>query len=113
MNQGKTVFAQLMSVLPYYEFNKCVDRYKGNYRVRSFDCRQHFYVMGFAQLSYRESLREIETCLQCCLLPNLNCHLHQIFLNNSLFYLYHVIMQQISLPGLLFSWPYSADRSII
>jgi len=64
MNQGKTVFAQLMSVLPYYEFNKCVDRYKGNYRVRSFDCRQHFYVMGFAQLTYRESLREIETCLQ-------------------------------------------------
>ncbi len=64
MNQGKTVFAQLMSVLPYYEFNKCVDRYKGNYRVRTFDCRQHFFTMGFAQLTYRESLREIETCLQ-------------------------------------------------
>ena len=64
MNQGKTVFAQLMSVLPYHEFNKCVHRYKGNYRVRTFDCRQHFYVMGFAQLTYRESLRDIETCLQ-------------------------------------------------
>ncbi len=64
MNQGKTVFAQLMSFLPHYEFNKCVNRYKGNYRVRTFDCRQHFYVMGFAQLTYRESLRDIETCLQ-------------------------------------------------
>jgi hypothetical protein len=64
MNQGKTVFAQMMSFLSNYEFNKCVDRYKGNYRVRTFDCRQHFYVMGFAQLTYRESLRDIETCLQ-------------------------------------------------
>jgi hypothetical protein len=64
MNQGKTVFAQLMSLLPYHEFNKCVNRYKGNYRVRTFDCRQHLYVMGFAQLTYRESLRDIETCLQ-------------------------------------------------
>jgi len=64
MNQGKTVFAQMMSFLSSYEFNKCVDRYKGNYRVRSFDCRQHFYVMSFAQLTYRESLRDIETCLE-------------------------------------------------
>lgn len=64
MNQGKTVFAQMMSFLSSYEFNKCVNRYKGNYRVRSFDCRQHFYVMGFAQLTYRESLRDIETCLE-------------------------------------------------
>ena len=39
MNQGKTVFAQLMSVLPYHEFNQCVHRYKGNYRIRTFDCR--------------------------------------------------------------------------
>jgi len=64
MNQGKTVFAQLMSFLPHYEFNKCVNQYKGNHRVRTFDCRQHFYVMGFSQLTYRESLRDIETCLQ-------------------------------------------------
>lgn len=63
MNQGKTVFAQLMSFLPVYEFNKCVDRYKGNYRVRSFTCCEHFYVMSFAQLTYRESLRDIEACL--------------------------------------------------
>lgn len=62
MNSGKYVFAQLMSMLPNYEFNKCVTRYNGNYRVRSFTCREHFYVMSFAQLTYRESLRDIETC---------------------------------------------------
>ena len=63
MNIGKTVFAQIMSFLPDYEFNKCVDKYKGNHRVRSFTCKEHFYVMGFAQLTYRESLRDIESCL--------------------------------------------------
>ncbi len=64
MNQGKTVFAQLMSFLSDYEFNKCVNRYKGNYRVKYFTCREQFYVMSFAQLTYRESLRDIEACLK-------------------------------------------------
>jgi hypothetical protein len=64
MNQGNTVFAQLMAFLPSYEFDKCVDRYQGNHRVRTFSCREHFYVMCFAQLTSRESLRDIETCLQ-------------------------------------------------
>jgi hypothetical protein len=50
MNTGKTVFSQLMTMLPEYEFDKCVARYKGNYRVRNFTCRDHFYVMSFAQL---------------------------------------------------------------
>jgi len=63
MNQGRTVFAQLMSFLPEYEFNKCVDRYKGDYKVKTFTCREHFYVMSFAQLTFRESLRDIEACL--------------------------------------------------
>ena len=63
MNTGKTVFAQLMSLLPDYEFNKCVKKYKGNHRVRNFTCKEHLYVMGFAQLTYRESLRDIESCL--------------------------------------------------
>ena len=63
MNTGKTVFAQLMTMLPEYEFDKCVARYKGNYRVRNFSCRDHFYVMSFAQLTRRESLRDIENCL--------------------------------------------------
>lgn len=64
MNTGKTVFAQLMSFLPTYEFNKCVEKYKGNHSVRNFTCKEHFYVMGFAQLTYRESLRDIESCLK-------------------------------------------------
>ena len=64
MNTGKTVFAQLMSFFSDYEFNKCVDKYKGNYKVRTFSCRDHFYVMSFAQLTYRESLRDIEACLK-------------------------------------------------
>jgi len=64
MNKEKTVFAQLMAFIPDYEFNKCVDKYKGNYKVRTFRCRSHFYVMSFAQLTYRESLRDIEVCLK-------------------------------------------------
>jgi transposase len=63
MNLGKTVFAQLMSIIPNHEFNKCVARYNGNYRVKEFNCKEHFLVMSFAQLTYRESLRDIESCL--------------------------------------------------
>jgi len=63
MNNEKTVFAQLMTMMPEYEFDKCVDRYKGNYRVHNFSCRDHFYIMSFAQLTQRESLRDIENCL--------------------------------------------------
>jgi hypothetical protein len=63
MNSGKSVFAQLMSLIPWYEFNKCVDRYGGDYKVQSFTTRQQFLVMSLAQLSRRESLRDIESCL--------------------------------------------------
>ena len=63
MNQGKTIFAQIMSSISKYEFEKCVERYKGNYKVQSFTCLEHFYVMCFAQLTYRESLRDIAACL--------------------------------------------------
>jgi len=64
MNEGRTVFAQLMDELPKYEFNKCVHRYRGNHRVRSLPTYQQFLVLAFAQLTYRESLRDIETCLR-------------------------------------------------
>jgi hypothetical protein len=64
MNTGKTMFAQLMSFFPDCEFNKCVTKYNGNYKVRTFTCREHFYVMSFARLTCRESLRDIETCLK-------------------------------------------------
>ena len=52
-----------MSYLPKYEFNKCVSRYRGNHKVKSFTCREQFLCMAFAQITYRESLREIVTCL--------------------------------------------------
>jgi hypothetical protein len=63
MNQGKTILSQLLSFLPKYEFDKCVKRYQGNYKVKTFTCWEQFIVMGFAQLTYRESLRDIEACL--------------------------------------------------
>ena len=67
MYTGKTVFAQLMKFMPEYEFQKCVDHYQGDYRVRKLTCREHFLVMSFAQLTGRESLRDIENCLDCFL----------------------------------------------
>jgi hypothetical protein len=63
MNVGKSVFAQLMSLVPWYEFGKCVDRYSGDYKVQKFTTRQQFLVMSLAQLTRRESLRDIESCL--------------------------------------------------
>jgi Domain of unknown function (DUF4372)/Transposase DDE domain len=64
MNSGRTVFSQLMDYLPTYEFQKCVNRYSGDYRSRSLSCRDQFLAIAFAQLTYRESLRDIETCLR-------------------------------------------------
>ena len=64
MNCGKTIFAQLMDFLPIYEFHQCVQRYHGNYKMKSFSCWDQFLCMAFAQLTYRESLRDIETCLR-------------------------------------------------
>jgi hypothetical protein len=63
MNEGRTVFAQLMAEFPKYEFDKCVSRYRGNHRIRSLPTYEQFLVLAFAQLTYRESLRDIETCL--------------------------------------------------
>ena len=60
MDQGRTVFAQLISYLSHNEFNRCVARYEGNKSVRSFSCWDHLLTMVFAQLTYRESLRDIE-----------------------------------------------------
>ena len=64
MNSGKTVFSQLMDFLPSYDFRLFVDRYHGNYKVKSFSCWDQFLSMAFAQLTYRESLSDIETCLR-------------------------------------------------
>ena len=64
MNSGRTIFAQLMDLLPLTEFRRCVDRYHGDYKVQSFSCLDQFLSLAFAQLTYRESLRDIETCLR-------------------------------------------------
>jgi hypothetical protein len=64
MDTGKTIFAQLMDFLPVYEFQKCVQRYNGHYKVKHFSCWSQFLCMAFAQLTYRESLRDIEACLR-------------------------------------------------
>jgi hypothetical protein len=63
MHEGKLVFAQLMDFIPRRDFDECVKRYRGNYRAKEFSCHDQFLAMTFAQLTYRESLRDIETCL--------------------------------------------------
>lgn len=64
MNSGKTIFSQLMEFMPAYEFRKCVEQYDGNYKIKSFSCWDQFLCLAFAQLTYRESLRDIEACLR-------------------------------------------------
>lgn len=64
MNSERTVFSQIMDFIPMYEFRKCVSRYRGNYKVKSFSCWDQFLCMAFAQITYRESLRDIEACLR-------------------------------------------------
>jgi hypothetical protein len=64
VNSGQTIFAQLVDFLPKYQLRCCVERYQGDYRVRSFSCLDQFLCMAFAQLTYRESLRDIVACLR-------------------------------------------------
>ena len=64
MYTGPTIFSQLMQHLPWHHFHRCVARYGGNHKVKEFKCADHFRVMSFAQLTYRESLRDIEACLR-------------------------------------------------
>jgi hypothetical protein len=64
MNKGRTIFTQVMNHLPVHEFNKCVLRYHGDRNPRGFSCWDQFLCLAFAQLTYRESLRDIEACLR-------------------------------------------------
>jgi transposase len=64
VHTGRTIFAQVMDCLPLSEFRACVARYQGEYKVRGFSCLDQFLCLAFAQLTYRESLRDIETCLR-------------------------------------------------
>jgi hypothetical protein len=63
MNAGRTIFAQLIEFLPHKEFQKCVACYRGDANPRGFSCWDQFLAMAFAQLTYRESLRDIQACL--------------------------------------------------
>ncbi len=64
MNEGRTVFSQLMDFLPLHRFRQCVERYGGNYKIQTFTCLDQFLCLAFAQLTFRESLRDIEACLR-------------------------------------------------
>lgn len=64
MNSGQTIFSQVMNHLPLNAFRKCVRKYQGDHKIKNFSCLDQFLSMAFAQLTYRESLRDIETCLR-------------------------------------------------
>ncbi|HBH86579.1 MAG TPA: IS4 family transposase, partial [Syntrophaceae bacterium] len=64
MYPGALVFTQIMDFMPLKTFRRCVERYRGNFSVKSFTCMDQFRIMAFAQLAYRESLRDIEVCLR-------------------------------------------------
>ena len=64
MYSGRLIFSQVMDFLPMHEFRSCVARYNGNYRVQTFSCLSQYRIMAFAQLTFRESLRDIESCLR-------------------------------------------------
>lgn len=64
MNAGRTVFSQLIDFLPKKQFDKCVRRHRGNHRIKTFSCFDQYLCMAFAQVTYRQSLRDIETCLR-------------------------------------------------
>jgi hypothetical protein len=64
MYTGRTVFSQIMEFLPQRDFRNCVTRYRGHYKVKKFSCQEQYRCMAFAQLTYRQSLRDIEVCLR-------------------------------------------------
>ena len=64
MDSGRTIFSQLTDFLPQREFRKCVECYRGNHKIKTFSCWDQFLCMAFAQLTYRESLHDIQACLR-------------------------------------------------
>jgi hypothetical protein len=64
MKNERTVFSQILDFIPKHQFRACVNRYNGNYRTKSFSCFDQYLTMAFAQLTYRDSLRDVETCLR-------------------------------------------------
>jgi len=78
MNSGRTVSAQLIQHLPYKQFHKCVARYRGDRYAKNFSCWDQYLAMAFAQLTYRESLRDIETCLVVCARVCSGCQIEKV-----------------------------------
>src|SRR6266849_3808511 len=64
MNAGKFIFAQILDLIHPEQFRRCVNRYDGNYKVKTFSCWDQFVCMAFGQLTFRDSLRDIEICLR-------------------------------------------------
>ena len=64
MFEGKYIFSQLMDFVPWRRLQTCVNRYNGDYKIKTYQCAELFRVMAFAQLTYRHSLREVEACLR-------------------------------------------------
>ena len=64
MYTGRLIFSQVMDFMPLHTFRRCVQRYRGNRKIKHFTCLDQYLCMAFAQLTYRESLRDIETCLR-------------------------------------------------
>jgi len=84
MNTGMTLFAQLMDFLPWTTFARIVERYDGDRRVRTLSCGEQYRAMAFAQLTYRESLRDIETCLSVHTTKLYHLYFHHPVLRSSL-----------------------------
>lgn len=86
MNAGRTILAQLFDFISKYEFDKSVNKYRGNYKSQSFSCWEQYVVMSFAQLTYRESLRDIEACLQAMLGKLYHCGIRSKVAKSTLAY---------------------------
>ena len=64
MNTGRSLLSQILTYMAKYQFDKIIEKYKGNYKAQEFSCWEQYVCMVFAQLTYRESLRDIESCLE-------------------------------------------------
>ena len=84
MHVGRTVFSQLLDFFPKKQFDKCVRRYRGNHRVKTFSSFDQFLCMAFAQITYRQSLRDIETCLRAMEVKLYHCGIRGMVSRNTL-----------------------------
>ena len=101
MNNGKTLFAQLMDFLPWSTFARLVARYGGDHRVRMLTCAEQYRAMAFTQLTYPESLREIETCLSAQ--ASKNAVKTQIWIAVSVYVLVAIVKKRLNLDASLYT----------